>query len=228
MLALRLLSYAHYRFIFMKLYTFPSSPFGSKVLAVAYACGLEKSLEIIHMHPWQVGSELRVLNPLNKIPVLVTNDGEIIYDSGVICEYLIELSQHQHLLGTNRIQALKVQALADGALEAAVLMRYEKYFKPQYLQSEDWYARQHLAVVSAIEYFDDKVSDLLSGELLFSNFCVAVMLGYLELRFAHEPWRENYQDLYNWYNSYMKNHEFLHDCISKDWPIPDCVECIKK
>lgn len=212
----------------MKLYTFPSSPFGSKVLAVAHACGLEKSLEIIHMHPWQVDSELRVLNPLNKIPVLVTHDGEIIYDSGVICEYLISVSKHQHLLGDNRVQVLKIQALVDGGLEAAVLMRYEKYFKPQYLQSEDWYARQHLAVVSAIEYFDDNMATLLNNKLLFSNLCVAIMLAYFELRFAHEPWRENYKDLYNWYDNYMKHHAFLYECKSKDCPIPDSVECLKK
>lgn len=212
----------------MKLYTFPSSPFGAKVLAIAYACGLEKSLEIIHMHPWQVDSELRVLNPLNKIPVLMTDDGDVVYDSKVICEYLIDISQQKNLWGANRIQTLKIQALADGALDAAVLMRYEKYFKPQYLQSEDWYARQHLAVVSTIEYFDDKVANLLNYELLFSNLCVANMLAYFEFRFSHEPWRQNYKDLYFWYDNYMGNYKLLHECKSKDWPIPDTVECLKK
>jgi glutathione S-transferase len=212
----------------MKLYTFPSSPFGAKVLAVAHACNLQKNLTLKEIHPWQVDSELRVLNPLNKIPVLETKNGAVIFDSKVICEYLLETSNNQHLFGKDRIQSLKIQALADGALDAAVLMRYEKFFKPQYLQSEDWYERQHLAVVSAIEYFNSNVDDLLSDALLFSNLCVAITIAYFELRFSSEPWRKNYLTLYKWYDDYCLKHEFLSECKPKDWPIPDSVECIKK
>lgn len=212
----------------MNLYTFPSSPFGAKVLAVVYACGLENSVKIIETHPWKNNSGLRSINPLNKIPVLELDDGEVIFDSTVICEYLIETSGNKKLWGANRLQALKMQTLIDGALDAAVLMRYERFFKPHYLQSEDWYERQRLAVVSVIEYIDSNVSTLLNNEILFANLCAAMMFSYIELRFQDQPWRKNYHRVYNWYDVYIAKHNFLNECKVKDWPIPDNIECLRK
>jgi glutathione S-transferase len=215
-------------FIVMNLYNFPSSPFGAKVLAVIYACGLQKSVQVIETHPWKSNSGLRAMNPLNKIPVLELDDGEVIFDSAVICEYLIEISGNPKLWGANRLQTLKMQALIDGAIDSAVLMRYERFFKPRYLQSEDWYERQKLALVSAIEYIDSNVLSLLNNEILFANICASMMVSYIELRFKDQPWRKNYYNLYNWYDSYIAQHNFLNECKVKDCPIPDNIECIRK
>ena len=74
----------------MQLYTWPTSPFGAKVWAVAIVTGQNACITKVPYHPWQADSELSQLNPLNKIPVLITSDGEALYDSPVICEYLIE------------------------------------------------------------------------------------------------------------------------------------------
>ncbi len=129
------------------LYTFPSSPFGSKVHAVVIACGLEQSVTFELFHPWLSDTEFRKLNPLGKIPVLKTSD-DIIFDSPVICEYLMEKSGMLEKLMPNRLRALKIQAMVDGINDAAVSMRYERFFRPSHLQSIDWYDRQYLTRVA--------------------------------------------------------------------------------
>ena len=129
----------------MKLYTWPTSPFGAKVWAVAIAAGLDDSITKVLYHPWQTDPELSKLNPLNKIPVLITQENETLYDSPVICEYLIEQSGKKELL-ENKWCNLRWQALADGIMDAGVLVRYETYFRPGHLQCKDWLNRQLSAI----------------------------------------------------------------------------------
>lgn len=82
----------------MKLYTTPSSPFGAKVWAVALATGMDKRIEKVLYNPWQNDLALSKLNPLNKIPVLQINANESLYDSPVICQYLIDRSAKHNLI----------------------------------------------------------------------------------------------------------------------------------
>lgn len=210
----------------MELITFPSSPFGKKVCAVADACGIFDKIKIVEFYPWVPGPELRNLNPLNKIPVLKIGD-ESIYDSGVICEYLIEVSGAKNLM-PNRMSTLKIQALMDGILDAALLMRYEKFFRPQHLQSIDWYNRQHFAMSSGLSYLNYNVQKILNNDLTFANICVSVSLAYLQLRFCDESWERDYENLYSWCENYFKVHEFLKNHKPAHKTPPSDAICIQQ
>ena len=108
----------------MKLYTNPATPFGRKAQVIAHELGLK--LEIVKTLPVQ-DAEFRRVNPLGKIPALVLDDGSVIFDSPVICEYLNHSGGGKFFPGTNifrnnsgRWKALVLQALGDGIAEAAV------------------------------------------------------------------------------------------------------------
>ena len=211
----------------MILYSFPSSPFGCKVKAVILTCGLERIVKIEEFHPWQPDVGFRKLNPLGKIPLLKVDD-EAIFDSPVICEYLMEKAGMLEKLMPNRFKSLKIQALVDGMNDAAVSMRYERFFRPTHLQCVDWYDRQHLALVSGLEYLDVNLNVYLTSELLFENLCVATMLSYLEIRFTDSTFSQTYQNLYNWYNVFMKSHPFLEAAKAKDHPVPAGIARLQK
>lgn len=208
----------------LTLYSFPSSPFGCKVKAVILACGLEKSVEIKEFHPWQPDPNFRKLNPLGKIPVL--EDGkDTIFDSTVICEYLMEKSGMTEKLMPNRIQSLKIQSLTDGIADAAVAIRYELFFRPSHLQCMDWCKRQHLAMHSGLEYLDKLT---LNQDVNFENLCVVTLLSYLDLRFSDENLKNKFQNLYNWHHQFMDLYPFLKAVKAKDPPIPDGIDRLEK
>jgi glutathione S-transferase len=112
----------------MKLYYSSASPFVRKVTVTAIECGVDKKIE---RHPTQVvpvkpNAELAHDNPLMKVPTLITDGGEILYDSRVICEYLDSLHDGRKLLpasGGERWRVLRLQALGDGILDAGILIR---------------------------------------------------------------------------------------------------------
>lgn len=164
----------------MQLYSWPTSPFGAKVKATIYALKLERKVEIINYHPWQNDPVLRSLNPLNKIPVLVTDEGNPLYDSPVICEYLNDLAKGNLIPQARKYEILRIQALCDGILDAAVNARYEMHFRPENLRSKDWIDRQLQAVkqglqsLAIVKYPED---------LDLSVISVVTTLLYLKLRY---------------------------------------------
>ena len=208
----------------MILYSFPSSPFGCKVKAVILACGLEKAVEIKEFHPWLPDAEFRLLNPLGKIPVLQVED-DAIFDSPVICEYLMEKSGMLEKLVPDRIKSLKIQALVDGIADAAVAIRYELFFRPAHLRCLDWHERQHLALVSGLEYLN---KSSLSMDIRFDTLCVAMLLSYLEIRFADAGFENTFKNLYEWYYGFMQKHPFLEASKAKDHPVPSGITRLEK
>ena len=208
----------------MILYSFPTSPFGCKVKSVIFACGLEKDITIEEFHPWLPYTEFRKLNPLGKIPVLKTVD-DAIFDSTVICEYLMEKSGMLEKLMPNRIKSLKIQSLVDGLADAAVAIRYELFFRPEHLRCLDWYDRQYLAFVSGLKYLDQFN---LSIELRFENLCLATFLSYLEVRFSDSNFEQTFQNLYNCYADFMLAHPFLEAAKAKDHPVPAGITRLEK
>lgn len=113
----------------MKLYYSSTSPFVRKVNVFAIETGLDTQIEWVKTNPWQAEDILTAENPLSKIPTLITDDGMVIYDSSVICEYLDSLHSGEKLIppqGESRWQVLCLQALADGILDSGVLRFLEK------------------------------------------------------------------------------------------------------
>src|SRR5262245_14258742 len=124
----------------MRLYHTASSPFVRKVMIAAHELGLADRIETVYLRPspLQADATLSRANPLNKIPALELEGGEVLYDSAVICEYFDTLvPEGQRLVpaaGIERFRTLRVQALCDGILEAGVAVFYERIHRPAEMQ----------------------------------------------------------------------------------------------
>src|SRR5262245_2649194 len=119
----------------MKLFYSSASPFVRKVMVVAMETGLDKKMETVSTtaNPVQVNAELSASNPLQKVPALVTDGGEVLFDSSVICEYLDSLHDGRKLFppaGGARWRALALMALSDGIADAGIIRRYEDLYRP--------------------------------------------------------------------------------------------------
>lgn len=183
----------------MKLRYSTTSPFARKVRVVALECGLANDVEPVLSNPWAPGSPVAADNPLGKIPVLITDDGECLYDSRVICEYLDALAGGVLFpaAGPERWTALRRQALADGIADAAVLRRMESV-RPEGERSDAWSARQQAAIARALDVLEREVGDFGQAPTI-GTIAIACALGYLDFRFAAEDWRRARPVLAAWY-----------------------------
>jgi len=186
----------------MKLYVSPASPYVRKVRVVAREAGLAAVIEevVASVSPVAPNEQVSRDNPLGKLPVLIADDGSAIYDSPVICEYLDSLHSGRKLFpaaGPARWTALKLQALADGLLDAALLARYEAALRPEPRRWPEWIAGQKRKIADALDTLERDV-DLLGGELTIGNLSVACALGYLDFRFAADAWRTGRPKLDAW------------------------------
>lgn len=176
----------------MQLYSNPVSPFARKVRITALELGLAGRIELVNItqSPVNPHRELRAHNPLGKIPALITDSGETLYDSPVICEYLEALAGGNRLFpaaGPARWTALRRQALADGMADAAVLVRYEQTARPATLQWQDWIEGQFLKIRTSLDALEKEDLD---APFDIGAISIACALGYLDLRFPQERWRE--------------------------------------
>ena len=188
----------------MKLHYSPTSPYVRKVMACAITRGLDGQIERLPTNPHQSPPSLLADNPLSRVPCLVTDDGLALFDSPVICEYLDSLGDAAPLFPSQsaaRWRALKLQALGDGILDAAVGRRGEQA-KPREAARDAWMARQKAVVERALAQLE---SDSPHRTLDIGSIAVACALGYLEFRFADEPWREKQPKLAAWYAEFSRN-----------------------
>ena len=186
----------------MKLWFNPASPFARKVRVVARETGLEGRIEEVSIlvNPVKPHPDLARENPLVKIPALSTEEGTL-YDSAVICEYLDSLHGRTPLFpgaGTERWRALRLQALADGILEAAVLMRYENAVRPQALQWGDWNKGQDGKVKGGLDALEQECAEW-GDRFGIGQLTAGCVLGYLDFRFPGEEWRKSRPALEKWY-----------------------------
>ena len=192
----------------MKLRYSPASPYVRKVMILAYETGLEPRIERISttVVPVKENEELSRENPLTKVPTLVTDDGQVLFDSPVICEYLDSLHHGTKLFpptGAARWQALRLQALGDGILDAALLARYETAVRPQELQWRDWIDGQTRKIRHGLDSLEANIGEL-SGPLTIGTVAVACALGYLDFRFGSENWRASRPKLAAWYEDFAQ------------------------
>ncbi|MBC7951745.1 MAG: glutathione S-transferase N-terminal domain-containing protein [Rhodospirillaceae bacterium] len=184
----------------MKLRYSPTSPFARKVLITAIECGVE--LELVTTNAWAPETDLVQDNPLSKVPALVLDNGEAIYDSPVICEYLDSL-HHGHKLiphdGHERFRQLTLQALADGIMDAAVQIRIENAIRPEDKRWNGWIERQQAAITRALDVLEKEVGHW-GGVFLMGPITVVAALGYLEFRQVCD-WRNNRPHLAHWFQT---------------------------
>ena len=181
----------------MKLMYSATSPFVRKILACAIARGLDGQIERVTVDANASPAELLAANPLSKVPTLITGDGVALYDSPVICEYLDSLGDAVALLppsGRARWRALILQALGDGMMDAAVLRRGEST-RPSEPARAKVMQRQRAAVERSLDVLEQDVPHRV---LDVGTIAVACALGYLDFRFADEPWRPAHPQLGAW------------------------------
>jgi len=184
----------------MKLYYSPTSPFVRKVNVCAIELGVDDKLERIVTNPWENDADLLTDNPLSKVPTLITDDGMVLYDSPVICEFLDTLVGGDSLIpaeGAERWIALRLQALGDGILDAAVL-RFLERKRSQTQQSNDWDSIQRDAVQRALKYLQSEVNSW-EDKVTVGQIAIGCALGYLDFRFAEDNWRKEHPDLAGWF-----------------------------
>jgi glutathione S-transferase len=188
----------------MKLRHGPTSPFVRKVMVVAHETGLEGRIERIATKVWAPDTDVAKDNPLGKIPALILDDGAVLYDSPVICEYLDSLSGGTRLFpaGVGRWTALRLQALADGVLDAAIARRHESQ-RPSARQEKTLIARHAHAVARALSTLDGEAGAW-GDALTIGQIAAGVACGYLDFRFADEDWRPCRPRLAGWYERFAK------------------------
>jgi glutathione S-transferase len=204
----------------MKLRWSPTSPYVRKVMAVAIETGLEARIEKIAtaVVPTKRNDELVRENPLVKVPSLTADDGLVLYDSPVICEYLDTLHNGDRKLfpagGTARWKALRQQALGDGILDAAILGRYEQGRPAQY-QWPDWIDAQLRKVRGALSALEMECE---AGELAevtpeaaptIGHVAIGCALGYLDFRYASEEWRSRHRRLARWQDVFAQRRSMI-------------------
>jgi glutathione S-transferase len=182
----------------MKITHSGASPYVRKALACAIARGIDSRIERLTIAT--TDPALQPLNPLAKVPTLVADDGSTLFDSPVICEYLDSIGDAPKLFppaGPARWKALRQQALADGIMDASQPRRREVAL-PQDDGRKEYIALQMGKVARALDAFEAE-ADSLGALTTIGEITLGCALGYLDFRFAHEPWRPGHPKLEAWY-----------------------------
>ncbi len=186
----------------MQIYFSPFSPYVRKCLVAAHELGLVDRITLLPAAANPVTRDQTIIarNPLGKIPTFIADDGRVLYDSRVICEYLDDLAGGGRLFpasGAARWDALTLQSLADGLLDAALLARYEVAMRPEALRWPDWLAGQLDKIHTSLAALERDTAAL-GARVDIGTIAVGCAVGYLDIRFADMGWRERYPQLAKW------------------------------
>ncbi|MBI1245397.1 MAG: glutathione S-transferase [Alphaproteobacteria bacterium] len=170
----------------MKLAYSAASPYVRKVMILAHECGLADRIEKVPtaVRPDQPNIAYGSTNPLMKVPALTTDGGEVLFDSRVICAYLDTLHSGRKLIpetGGARWKALRLEAFGDGMTDAALLVRYETFLRPENLRWKEWIDGQSLKVTQALDQLESE-PDQLAGDVTIGHIAVAAGLGWISFR----------------------------------------------
>jgi glutathione S-transferase len=196
----------------MKLLSSSATPFGRKVEVVACEKGLIDRIEVVSTStsPTAPHEALARANPLIKIPTLILDDGRVLYDSLVICDYFDTLRSPPRVIpeaGPKRWDVLTVHALASGICEAAVSSRYEQALRPEPLRWPDWVASQMKKIDSGLTWLEGNsvlLGDAGAANVDLAQVAIGCALGYLDFRFAQFDWRNPRPRLAAWNAEFTK------------------------
>ncbi len=181
----------------------PASPFGRKVKIVAGLLGLLDRIDVVTADTGNSEDPVRKDNPLGKIPTLVTDEGQAIYDSRVIVEYLDMLAGGGKVIPADpkqRIEVLTLLALCDGINDASLLIVYEGRYRPVEKHVASWTEHQAGKVKRGLDYLEKTLKPV-SVLPNVGEVAAACVLGYLDLRFGGQ-WRGDYPKLVAWLDDF--------------------------
>ena len=199
----------------MKLIGAVTSPYVRKVRIVM----AEKKLDyqFISEDVWSAQTRIQESNPLGKVPCLIMEGGEAVFDSRVIVEYLDTLSPVGKLIpsgGRERAEVKTWEALADGLLDASILARLEAVWagRTDGQRSQAWIDRQMDKVQQSLQAMSAGLADkpFCSGiHLSLSDIAVGCAVGYLDFRFPQIDWRTPYPNLHTLYDKLSQRQSFI-------------------
>lgn len=168
----------------MKLLASQTSPYARKLRVLA--AELELDMPLVETAPMEDGADLLAVNPLGKVPVLITDTGGAIFDSPVIADYLMSLAPGNRLLpasGPAHWAGRTTEAIADGILDAVIVKRFNA---AQGVTSGEWLDRQRRAIDRSVAVLASRIGD----EFDFAMLCTVVACEYLDLRWPEIDWRQ--------------------------------------
>lgn len=177
-----------------------TSPFVRKVRIVSTMKGLDD--RIVYLDPEKDKDrceKLRAANPLQKVPAARLEDGTLVFDSHVICEYFDTLSPSPRLFpagGSERLAALTLGSLADGIMDAAILVVYEGRFRTPETWHQPWVDRQQAKIDAGVAYLESHIPEW-KGQPDYGHVSLACALGFLDLRQGGR-WRSSSPKLVQW------------------------------
>ena len=190
----------------MKLHWSPRSPFVRKVVILLQETGLRDQVEYCRSVAAIAvpNAALMVDNPLSQIPALVLNDGEVLYDSSVICEYLDTLHESARFFpasGAPRWRALRRQALGDNMMSVLLIWRQER-LKTATQQLPEWLVSFNTKIQASLERLEGEASALAADGFDIGHLTLGCMLSYLDYRFADLDWRAGRPLLAAWHATF--------------------------
>jgi glutathione S-transferase len=180
-----------------------ASPFVRKVRIAAAILGLADRIAVVEADTMSPAPDLLGQNPLGKIPALVLDNGETLYDSRVILEYLDALAGGGKIIpqGWSRFGVLRLQALADGIMDAGVLQMYEIRWRPEEHRVQKWVEHQKGKVARALDAAEGSLGATPALPIHVGHIALACALGYLDLRFEG-TWRQDHPRLVAWLDGF--------------------------
>ena len=201
----------------MKLLFSPFSPYVRKCLVTAAELGLDGRIELrpSSAHPINRDQAIIADNPLGKVPTFFTDDGQVLYDSRVICEYLNDLAGGSLFpAGAARWQSLTLQSLGDGMLDAALLARYETIARPENMQWLAWRDAQLDKIETSLAALDAR-PELLEDRLDIGSLTIGCALWYLGVRFPDLGWQARRPRVAAWWAGFSQRPS-----MSRTWSLP--------
>jgi glutathione S-transferase len=180
-----------------------TSPFGRKARIAIALLGLQQAVRVEPASTQDPGDPIRMQNPLGKVPVLVLEDGSALYDSPVILEYLDHLAGGGRIIPSApvpRFAALRLEALADGIMDASILISYEGRYRPVERHEPKWLALQAGKVARGLAALEAALPGIDTPPDV-GQITLACALGYRDFRFEG-GWRKDHPGLVAWLDTF--------------------------
>jgi len=197
----------------MKLIGSLTSPYVRKVRIVFSEKKVDVDLQLENV--WAADTKITNSNPLGKVPCLILEDGEAIYDSRVIAEYADALSPVSKLIPTDNRERASVktwEALADGITDAGILARLERTWRPAEEQSSAWVDRQMGKIQNSLRQMSEILGENAwchGNQMTLADIATGCALGWLVLRFPNIQWQTQYPNLDRLYQKLLQRPSFI-------------------
>lgn len=190
----------------LTLYSSLTSPYVRKVRALIREAGIADVDEIMGSGtPLDPTGAPVGQNPLGKVPALVTDTGEALFDSRVVCRFLDDHAGAGLYPGGAALwRVLVLEALADGMLDAALAMAYESRLRPEEIRFAPWVEGHWLKVARSLDALESGWMDDLEQPVNMGQIALGCALGYLDFRHAARNWREGRPRLAAWEEAFAR------------------------